>query len=93
MQPIDHINRLSPTKQAFDDQISFSPCIFLAPIYLNAQVLQENVLYKTTTTGWQHIDLSSYHLRFKHLDKIAVTLHATSLIQLYHLRAYISLLT
>ncbi|RQO65940.1 oxidoreductase [Pedobacter sp. KBW06] len=37
-------------------------------------VLQENLLYKTTTTGWQHIDLSSYALSFKDLDKIAVTL-------------------
>jgi len=37
-------------------------------------VLQENLIYKTTKTGWQHIDLSSYSLRFKDLDKIAVTL-------------------
>ena len=37
-------------------------------------LLQENVIYKTSTTGWQKIDLSEYKLNFKNLDKIAVTL-------------------
>lgn len=37
-------------------------------------LLAENVLFKTTTTGWQNIDLSPYALHFKDLDKIAITL-------------------
>ncbi|MCT3906983.1 alpha/beta fold hydrolase [Elizabethkingia anophelis] len=37
-------------------------------------LLQENVIYKTSTTGWQKIDLSEYKLNFNNLDKIAVTL-------------------
>ncbi|MET7035852.1 alpha/beta fold hydrolase [Elizabethkingia miricola] len=37
-------------------------------------LLQENVIYKTSTTGWQKIDLSEYNLNFSNLDKIAVTL-------------------
>lgn len=37
-------------------------------------LLQENVLFKTSTTGWQNIDLSPYALYFKGLDKIAITL-------------------
>ncbi|AQX85759.1 alpha/beta fold hydrolase [Elizabethkingia bruuniana] len=37
-------------------------------------LLQENIIYKTSTTGWQKIDLSEYKLSFNNLDKIAVTL-------------------
>ncbi|WP_407535075.1 alpha/beta fold hydrolase [Elizabethkingia miricola] len=37
-------------------------------------LLQENIIYKTSTTGWQKIDLSEYKLNFSNLDKIAVTL-------------------
>lgn len=37
-------------------------------------LLQENIIYKTSTTGWQKIDLSEYRLSFNNLDKIAVTL-------------------
>ncbi|KUY19987.1 oxidoreductase [Elizabethkingia miricola] len=37
-------------------------------------LLQKNIIYKTSTTGWQKIDLSEYKLNFNNLDKIAVTL-------------------
>jgi pimeloyl-ACP methyl ester carboxylesterase len=37
-------------------------------------LLKENVIYKTTSIGWQNIDLSKYKLLFKGLDKIAITL-------------------
>lgn len=37
-------------------------------------LLDENIIYKTSTTGWQNIDLSKYKLVFNHLDKIAITL-------------------
>ncbi|WP_379086368.1 alpha/beta fold hydrolase [Pedobacter sp. UC225_65] len=37
-------------------------------------LLKENIIYKTTTIGWQNIDLSKYKLLFKGLDKIAITL-------------------
>ena len=37
-------------------------------------LLTENIIYKTSTTGWQKIDLSKYKLVFNHLDQIAVTL-------------------
>jgi pimeloyl-ACP methyl ester carboxylesterase len=39
----------------------------------NKSILQENILYKTTTTGWQKIDLTKYKLLFKNIDKIAIT--------------------
>ncbi len=37
-------------------------------------LLEENIIYKTSTTGWQNIDLSKYRLVFNQLDKIAITL-------------------
>ncbi len=37
-------------------------------------LLEENIIYKTSTTGWQKIDLTPYKFRFKNVDKIAVTL-------------------
>ncbi|GGG63648.1 alpha/beta fold hydrolase [Epilithonimonas arachidiradicis] len=37
-------------------------------------LLDENIIYKTSTTGWQNIDLSNYRLMFNNLDKIAITL-------------------
>jgi len=37
-------------------------------------LLNENIIYKTTTTAWQKIDLKPYKLRFKNHDKIAITL-------------------
>ena len=37
-------------------------------------LLDENIIYKTSTTGWQKIDLTLYKFRFKNVDKIAVTL-------------------
>ncbi|SMC78879.1 carboxypeptidase-like regulatory domain-containing protein [Moheibacter sediminis] len=37
-------------------------------------ILDENIIYKTTTTGWQKIDLSQYGLVFNDLNQIAVTL-------------------
>eukprot|EP01133_Synstelium_polycarpum_P013504 gene13503-15908_t len=37
-------------------------------------LLNENVIYKTSATGWQKIDLSPYKLVFNHLKEIAVTI-------------------
>ena len=37
-------------------------------------LLQENILFSTSTTGWQRIDLTDYKLSYKNLDKIAITL-------------------
>lgn len=37
-------------------------------------LLDEQIIYSTTTTGWQTIDLSEYHLSFNQLDQIAITL-------------------
>ena len=37
-------------------------------------LLDENIIYKTSTTGWQKIDLAPYKFRYKNVDKIAVTL-------------------
>lgn len=37
-------------------------------------ILDENIIYKTTSTGWQKIDLSEYGLVFNDLNQIAVTL-------------------
>lgn len=37
-------------------------------------LLQENVLYKTSTTGWQNIDLKKYKLLYKNEQEILVTL-------------------
>lgn len=40
----------------------------------NQSILNENIIYKTSLTGWQKIDLSKYKLTFNNLDKIAITL-------------------
>lgn len=37
-------------------------------------LLNENIIFKTTTTGWQTIDLQEYQLIYTHLDKLAITL-------------------
>lgn len=37
-------------------------------------LLNENVIFKTTTTGWQTIDLQQYKLIYTDLNKVAVTL-------------------
>ncbi|MEJ5104581.1 carboxypeptidase-like regulatory domain-containing protein [Chryseobacterium sp. MYb328] len=37
-------------------------------------LLNENIIFKTTTTGWQTIDLQEYKLIYTHLDKLAITL-------------------
>lgn len=37
-------------------------------------ILDENIIYKTSTTGWQKIDLAPYKFRFKNVDQIAITL-------------------
>ena len=37
-------------------------------------LLQENILFSTSTTGWQRIDLSGHKLSYNNLDKIAITL-------------------
>lgn len=37
-------------------------------------LIDENILYKATTTAWQKIDLSPYKLRLKDQDKVAITL-------------------
>ena len=36
-------------------------------------LLDENIIYKTTITAWQKIDLSPYKFRFKNVEQIAVT--------------------
>lgn len=40
----------------------------------DSSVLHQNITYRATTTGWQHIDLAPYQLNFEGLAKIAVTL-------------------
>lgn len=40
----------------------------------NQSILNVNLIYKTSLTGWQTIDLSKYKLMFNNLDKIAITL-------------------
>lgn len=37
-------------------------------------ILDENIIYKTSTTAWQKIDLTPYKFRFKNVEQIAVTL-------------------
>ncbi|MDP2455211.1 MULTISPECIES: alpha/beta fold hydrolase [unclassified Kaistella] len=37
-------------------------------------ILNENIIFKTSSTGWQIIDLSKYKLIFNNLDEIAITL-------------------
>lgn len=45
-----------------------------------ASILNESILYTTSSTGWQHIDLSAYHLRYKNNEKIALTLQLVEFI-------------
>lgn len=45
-------------------------------------ILNENIIYKTSTNGWQKIDLSKYKLLFNNLDKIAITLQLVDYIPL-----------
>lgn len=40
----------------------------------DTSLLRQNITYRATTTGWQHIDLSPYQLSFNGLNKVAVTL-------------------
>ena len=40
----------------------------------NQSILSENIMYKSSSTGWQTIDLSKYKLLFHNLDQIAITL-------------------
>ncbi|MFN4364726.1 MAG: alpha/beta fold hydrolase [Chryseobacterium hispalense] len=40
----------------------------------NQSLLNENIIFKISTTGWQNIELSKYKLIFNNLDKIAITL-------------------
>ncbi|MCJ8152508.1 alpha/beta fold hydrolase [Chryseobacterium sp. SSA4.19] len=42
--------------------------------YPDQLILQENIIYKTSTTAWQTIDLKKYRLTYRNLDKIAITL-------------------
>ncbi|PTT19796.1 oxidoreductase, partial [Chryseobacterium sp. HMWF028] len=37
-------------------------------------LLQENIIFKTNTTGWQTIDLEKYKLIYNDLDQLAITL-------------------
>ncbi len=48
----------------------------------NQSILNENIIYKTSSTGWQKIDLSKYRLLFNNLDKIAITLQLVDYIAL-----------
>ncbi|PPZ92800.1 oxidoreductase [Cloacibacterium normanense] len=45
-------------------------------------ILDENIIYKTSSKGWQKIDLSKYKLLFNNLDKIAITLQLVDYIPL-----------
>ncbi|WP_131536849.1 alpha/beta fold hydrolase [Pedobacter nototheniae] len=40
----------------------------------NQSLMQENIIFKTSTTGWQNIDLSKNNLSFNGLDKVAITI-------------------
>lgn len=48
----------------------------------NKSILSENILYQTTTTGWQIIDLTKYKLLFNNLEEIAITLQLIDYIPL-----------
>jgi hypothetical protein len=37
-------------------------------------LLDENIIYKTSTTGWQSIDLQKYKLLYTDMDQLAITL-------------------
>ena len=47
-------------------------------------LLDENIIYKTSTTGWQKIDLTPYKFRFKNVNQIAVTLQLVNYKKLEH---------
>lgn len=40
----------------------------------DSNLLRKNITYRTTSTGWQHIDLAPYQLNFDRVDKLALTL-------------------
>ncbi|SMC48208.1 carboxypeptidase-like regulatory domain-containing protein [Chryseobacterium sp. YR221] len=44
-------------------------------------LLTENIIYKTSTTGWQNIDLQQYKLIFTGSSKLAITLQLVDYIQ------------
>ncbi|MCQ9640709.1 carboxypeptidase-like regulatory domain-containing protein [Chryseobacterium sp. WG14] len=44
-------------------------------------LLNENIIYKTGTTGWQNIDLQQYRLIYTDSDKLAITLQLVDYIQ------------
>lgn len=61
-------------------QITLKVNVYEASGGLPGRPLQKDViLYKTTTTGWQAIDLSSHHLRAGQSGKVAVTLQLIDL--------------
>lgn len=47
-------------------------------------ILDENIIYKTSTTGWQKINLAPYKFRFKNVNQIAVTLQLVNYKKLEH---------
>lgn len=64
-------------------QITLKLNIYSLKNELPDQSLQnENIIFRTTTTGWQHIDLSPYALRFTDQDKIALTLQLIDYVSL-----------
>jgi len=48
----------------------------------NQSVLSENIIYKTSSSGWQTVDLRKYKLLLNNLDKIAITLQLVDYIPL-----------
>lgn len=48
----------------------------------NQSVLSENIIYKTSASGWQTVDLRNYKLLLNNLDKIAITLQLVDYIPL-----------
>ncbi|WP_175635483.1 alpha/beta fold hydrolase [Pedobacter ghigonis] len=46
----------------------------------DTNVLHKHITYRTTSTGWQHIDLATHGLNFDGLEKIAVTLQLVAYI-------------
>lgn len=48
----------------------------------NKSLLSESVIYKTSSTEWQNIDLTKYKLTFNNIDKIAITLQLVDYVPL-----------
>ncbi|WP_199141831.1 alpha/beta fold hydrolase [Pedobacter sp. ASV12] len=40
----------------------------------DSNVMRKYITYRTSSTGWQHIDLAPYQLSFEGMDQIAITL-------------------